>query len=149
MAFIEKNAKITKGRTIGEAVTYDELITHPAVQAIYCPLPTGVRNEWLRKAAAAGKHIYAEKPMGGSVKELKELFDECEKKGVQFMDGTMWYHSNRTREIEKVLASGELGPVRTVNASFTFHFPDQDWLDGGNGRTDKSRGMPVACSILI
>lgn len=31
-----------------------------------------------------------------------------------------------------------------MNAAFTFHFPDQPWLDGGNGRTDKTR-EPMGC----
>ena len=34
------------------------------------------------------------------VARLKALLDACEAKGVQFMDGTMWYHSKRTRAIE-------------------------------------------------
>jgi xylose dehydrogenase (NAD/NADP) len=142
--FIDENAKKTKGRFVGEAVTYDDIVKHPAVDAIYCPLPTGLRNDWIRKAVAAGKHIYSEKPMGGTVAELKALLDACEAKGVQFMDGTMWYHSKRTRAIEALLASGELGPLKSVNAAFTFHFPDQAWLDGGNGRTDKTR-EPMGC----
>jgi hypothetical protein len=142
--FIAKNAKLTKEGFAGEGMTYDELVSHRDVEAVYCPLPTGLRNEWIRKAVAAGKHVYSEKPMGGTVAELKAIIDECEAKNVQFMDGTMWYHSKRTHEIEKILASGELGPLRTVSAAFTFHFPDQAWLDGGNGRTDKSR-EPMGC----
>jgi xylose dehydrogenase (NAD/NADP) len=142
--FIADNAAKTKGGFVGEGMTYDELVVHPDVEAIYCPLPTGLRNDWIRKAVAAGKHIYSEKPMGGTVAELKALLDACAAKGLQFMDGTMWYHSKRTRAIEALLASGELGPLKSANASFTFHFPDQEWLDGGNGRTDKSR-EPMGC----
>ena len=142
--FIADNAAKTKGGFAGKGMTYDELVVHPDVEAIYCPLPTGLRNDWIRKAVAAGKHIYSEKPMGGTVAELKALLDACAAKGLQFMDGTMWYHSKRTRAIEALLASGELGPLKSVNAAFTFHFPDQAWLDGGNGRTDKSR-EPMGC----
>lgn len=88
-AFIEKNAKLTKSGDKGKAVTYDDIVAHPDVEAIYCPLPTGLRNQWISKAIAAGKHIYSEKPMGGTVSELKALLDECAAKGVQWMDGTM------------------------------------------------------------
>jgi xylose dehydrogenase (NAD/NADP) len=77
--------------------------------------------------------------MGGSVEELKTLLQQCKAANLQFMDGCMWYHSARTKAIDALLQSGELGPLRTVNAAFTFHYPDEAWLDGGNGRTDKKR----------
>ena len=143
-AFVEENEGLPKSGGMGIGMTYGELISQPQVDAIYCPLPTGLRNEWITKAVAAGKHIYSEKPMGGTVAELKELLQACDSAGLQFMDGTMWYHSKRTRHIEALLSSGELGPVQSVSAAFTFHFPDQEWLDGGNGRTDKSR-EPMGC----
>ena len=53
------------------------------------------------------------------------------------MDGTMWTHSIRTKDIKSKLK--DLGNIKRVNAAFSFPAPNQEWLDGGNGRTDKSR----------
>lgn len=36
---------------------YEALLARPDVDAVYIPLPTGVRKEWVLRAAAAGKHI--------------------------------------------------------------------------------------------
>ena len=52
--------------------------------------------------------------MGGTAAELAELTKLCEEKGLQWMDGTMWYHSIRTKEIEKKLRNGDLGQVQCV-----------------------------------
>mmetsp|Transcript_3441 Transcript_3441/g.6043 ORF Transcript_3441/g.6043 Transcript_3441/m.6043 type:complete len:361 (+) Transcript_3441:43-1125(+) len=128
----------------GIGMLYDELIEREDVDVLYIPLPTGLRNERISKAIASGKHIYSEKPMGGTVAELKALLKACEEKGLQWMDGTMWYHSTRTKEIERKLRGGELGSVLRVSATFTFMAPDEAWLHGGNGRTDKSR-EPMGC----
>jgi len=60
------------------------------------------------------------------------------------LDGTMWYHSPRTTAIAAKLAEGAIGAVSRVSASFTFAAPDEEWLNGGNGRTDKTR-EPMGC----
>lgn len=43
--------------------SYEELLKDPKVHAVYVPLPAGVRIEWIKKAAKAGKHIMSEKPI--------------------------------------------------------------------------------------
>jgi len=80
-----------------------------------------------------------EKPMGGSVEDIKKLIAAAEEKKVQLMDGTMWYHSHRTKAIEAKIKSGDIGQVQRVTASFTWPAPNEEWLQGGNGRTDKTK----------
>jgi xylose dehydrogenase (NAD/NADP) len=91
------------------------------------------------KRARAGKHVYAEKPMADG---LEAVLEACRANNVQFMDGTMWYHSIRTRVVEQHLA--RLGDIRRVTAAFTFAAPDDAWLNGGNGRTNKAQ-EPLGC----
>ena len=80
----------------GEGMLYDEMLARDDIDVLYIPLPTGLRNEKIAAAIEKGKHIYSEKPMGGSVAELDSLIKACKMKGLQWMDGTMWYHSIRT-----------------------------------------------------
>src|SRR4051794_18943294 len=41
--------------------SYEELISSREVDALYIPLPTALRKEWVLRAAEAGKHVLIEK----------------------------------------------------------------------------------------
>ena len=43
--------------------SYEEVLEDPAVHGVYLPLPTSLHLEWVKKAAAKGKHILLEKPI--------------------------------------------------------------------------------------
>ena len=49
--------------------SYDELLADDSIDAVYIPVPTALRNEWIKKAARAGKHVYAEKPLADGIEE--------------------------------------------------------------------------------
>ena len=105
--------------------SYEALIESPDVDALYIPLPTGLRKEWVLRAAAAGKHILCEKPCAPSVADLHEMLDACRKHSVQFMDGVMFMHSPRLPKIREVLDDGEsLGQLQRMSSAFSFYFGD-------------------------
>ncbi len=64
--------------------SYDELLNDPEIDAVYIPLPTGLRAEWVFKAARAGKHVLADKPIRNA-EEVQLMRKECEKNNVLFM----------------------------------------------------------------
>ncbi len=110
--------------------SYEALIADPNVDAVYVPLPTGLRKEWVIKAADAGKHVICEKPCTTSVADLREMIAACERNQVQFMDGVMFMHSERLPKIREVLDDGQsVGRLRRMSAVFGFNAPD-DFLSG-------------------
>lgn len=101
--------------------TYDELLADREVDAVYIPLPTGLRKEWVIKAAIAGKHIICEKPCAASMAELTEMLDVCRQQRVQFMDGVMFMHSQRLNALRDTFDDAEqFGEMRRIHASFSF-----------------------------
>ena len=104
---------------------YEALIASPEIDAVYLPLPTGLRKAWVVRAAEAGKHVLCEKPCGVSATELREMIDACERNGVQFMDGVMFMHSGRLDLVRAVLDDGaSVGSARRVTTSFSFCAPE-------------------------
>ncbi len=105
--------------------SYEELLKRADVDAVYIPLPTGIRREWVIKAAEAGKHILCEKPCGTNAADLRAMLDACKTKKVQFMDGVMFMHSARLPLLRKVIDDGEsVGTLRRVASQFCFQAGD-------------------------
>jgi predicted dehydrogenase len=103
------------------ACGYDDLLKRPDVDAVYIPLPTGIRREWVVKAANAGKHVLCEKPCGPNASELREMLDACKAKNVQFMDGVMFMHGKRLPLLRSVIDDGEtVGQLRRIASNFSF-----------------------------
>ena len=100
---------------------YEPLLASPDVDAVYIPLPTGLRREWVTRAAESGKHVICEKPCARNTSELREMLAVCRRNRVQFMDGVMFVHSRRLDRIRKVLDDGaSLGQIKRVAAQFSF-----------------------------
>ena len=103
------------------ACTYEELLRRDDVDAIYFPVPTGIRREWVVRAAQAGKHILCEKPCAPTATDLRAMLDACKANRVQFMDGVMFMHSKRLPLLRQVLDDGQsVGDIRRIVSQFTF-----------------------------
>ena len=101
--------------------SYEDLLASDSVEAVYLPLPTGLRKEWVLRAAARGKHVICEKPCACTVDDLEEMLEACRQKGVQFMDGVMFMHSRRLSRMKEVLADGKsVGRLKRITSAFTF-----------------------------
>ena len=106
--------------------SYEELLASKEVDAVYIPLPTGLRKEWVLRAAAAGKHIVCEKPCADSVADLREVLAACRQHRVQFLDGVMFMHSARLPRMRAVLEDGvSVGEIKRITSSFSFCAPPE------------------------
>lgn len=106
--------------------TYEDLLQRPDVDAVYVPLPTGIRKPWVIAAARAGKHVLCEKPCAVTTADLREMIDACRQHQVQFMDGVMFVHSGRMAALREVLDDGQsIGQVRRMTTAFSFRAPDE------------------------
>jgi predicted dehydrogenase len=84
-----------------------------------------VRKEWVLKAAAAGKHVLVEKPVGVAAADVRDMLAACDRNRVQFMDGVMFMHSHRLEALRRTLDDGEsVGRIRRIAAQFSFNAPE-------------------------
>ncbi|KAK9815377.1 hypothetical protein WJX72_002475 [[Myrmecia] bisecta] len=117
-AFIESTGTGATAKAYG---SYQAVLDDSNIDAVYLPLPTSMHVEWVRKAAAAGKHILLEKPLAQTTEELREIVDACSRAGVQLMDGTMWMHNPRAAKMRQVLDDpNAMGLLKNILSGFYF-----------------------------
>ncbi len=123
---------------------YQQLLDRSDIDAVYIPLPTGLRKEWVLKAAQAGKHVLCEKPCANSASDLAEMIQACDKAGVQFMDGVMFMHGERLPSMRALLNDGKtIGELRSISSQFSF-CADDNFLNGGDIRSQAAL-EPLGC----
>ncbi len=101
--------------------SYEELLASKNVDAVYVPLPTALRKDWVLRAANSGKHVVCEKPCAVSAGDLEEMISACKKNNVQFMDGVMFMHGRRLARVRETLDDGaSVGQIKRIVAQFSF-----------------------------
>ncbi len=117
------------------ACSYAELLADPELDAIYNPLPNSLHAEWTIAAARAGKHVLCEKPLAASDTEARAMFDAADAHGVVLVEAFPYLFQPQTLAIERAIAAGDIGAVRTMYASFgfTMHEPGNIRLEATLG----------------
>ena len=106
--------------------SYDALLDDPNIDAIYNPLPNSLHGRWTIAAIEAGKHVLCEKPFAANAAEAEKVAGVAKRSGKVVMEAFHYrYHALTLRMLE-IIASGELGPLKRVEASFCFPLPIDD-----------------------
>ncbi|KDN72519.1 oxidoreductase [Streptomyces olindensis] len=122
------------------AGSYAELVADPEVDVVYNPLANGLHGPWNLTALAAGKHVLSEKPSASNAEEATEVRAAAEKAGTVFMEAFHYLFHPVTRRLHELLASGELGELRHVEAMVAIAAPPD---------TDPRWSLPLAGGALM
>jgi predicted dehydrogenase len=123
-AFIAESQSSAPHPAVPEAMeSYEALLARSDIDAVYIPLPTGLRKEWVLRAAETGKHVLVEKPVGSDTADVAEIIAACEKHRVQFMDGVMFMHGRRLKRLREVV-DRDVGEIRHIASQFSFKADD-------------------------
>ncbi|HUR76903.1 MAG TPA: Gfo/Idh/MocA family oxidoreductase [Acidimicrobiales bacterium] len=104
--------------------TYEDVVHDPDVDAVYVPLPNGLHARWVVAALAAGKHVLCEKPFTSNAAEAEAVAAAAAAKPeLVVMEAFHYRYHPMARRMHEVVAAGELGALRHVEASFCFPLP--------------------------
>jgi predicted dehydrogenase len=105
--------------------TYDDVLEHPGVDAVYVPLPNGMHRHWVERAAARGKHVLCEKPIAPIAHDAAAMAAACDAAGVVLAEAWMTPFDSRWRAAVDQAADGRLGSLIDIDSSFTFTIADE------------------------
>ncbi len=104
--------------------SYQALLDHPDIDAIYISLPNSLHAEWTIKAAAAGKHVFCEKPLSVTAAEGRQMVEACRQADVLLFEAFVFVHHPQSRRLKEIIAAGEIGTLRHINAGMTYVIND-------------------------
>ncbi|AYE95924.1 oxidoreductase [Mycobacterium paragordonae] len=103
--------------------SYRDLIADPEIDAVYNPLPNGLHGRWTRAALDAGKHVLCEKPFTANAAEAREISSLATQSDRVVMEAFHYRYHPLALRVEQIIASGELGTLRHVEAAMCFPLP--------------------------
>jgi phthalate 4,5-cis-dihydrodiol dehydrogenase len=87
----------------------DDLVARDDVQAVLIASPNHLHCEHALAAAAAGKHVFCEKPMALSVADCDRMITACRAAGVKLMVGHSTRLNPTARKLREIVSHGDLG----------------------------------------
>ncbi|HTU67288.1 MAG TPA: Gfo/Idh/MocA family oxidoreductase [Steroidobacteraceae bacterium] len=107
--------------------TYDtmhEMAKNKDIDIVYVVTPNSLHMQHTLAAAAAGKHVYCEKPLEISVERCQKMIDACKKAGVQLGVGYRLQFEANNLECVRLAKEKVLGDVKIIDATFGFAIGD-------------------------
>jgi predicted dehydrogenase len=96
------------------SASFDDLLADEAVEAVVVATPVPTHADLARRALAAGKHVFVEKPLALAADEAEELVALAEEHGLVLMPGHLLLYHPGVVKLKEIVDSGELGEVLYV-----------------------------------
>ncbi|MCC4908305.1 Gfo/Idh/MocA family protein [Microbacterium sp. cx-59] len=94
----------------------DAILADPAIDAVYVGSPNAVHAEQVRRAIAAGVHVFVEKPAVATAAEWAELVAAADRAGVVLLEGIRTAYDAGTAAVRELLPS--LGTIRRASVHY-------------------------------
>jgi len=122
----KRRQEVCGGRIID---TIDPALEDNGVEAAVICSETVKHKALVERCAAAGKHLFVEKPLGMGAEDAYAMAEAIEKAGVKFQTGFFNRGRPPVRFIRDAVQSGKLGKVTRIRVSNCHHGAIGGWFD--------------------
>jgi len=142
-----KAAEWKKKYDLSDNAIYDyqnmaRMASNPDIDIVYVVTPNALHMDHTLAAAAAGKHVFCEKPLEVTVERAQRMLDACKKAGRMLGVGYRLQFEPNHLECVRLAREKVLGDVKIIDANFGFAMGDpKQWrlnraLAGGGSLMD-------------
>ena len=142
----DKRAQFAAKYGCRAARSYEEILGDPSIEAIVNTTPNAAHLETTRAAAAAGKHVFLDKPIANTVADARALTTACRDAGVVLALGYQRRRETHFRWVRQRIDAGDFG--RVVNAESNISRDRLGKIDLSSWRYT-AEGMPGGVLLQI
>src|SRR5690349_2647128 len=104
--------------------TMSQMASNPDIDIVYVVTPNALHMDHALAAAAAGKHVFCEKPLEISVERCQQMIDGVKKAGKMLGVGYRCQFEPNHLECVRLAREKVLGDVKVIDANFGFAMGD-------------------------
>ena len=101
------------------AASYEAILADGEVEAVVNTTPNDVHLETTRAAAAAGKHVFLDKPIANTVSDGRAITEVCRQAGVVLALGYQRRRESHFRWIRQQIDAGQFGKLVNAEANIS------------------------------
>jgi predicted dehydrogenase len=101
------------------STSLEDVLADPAIDAVVLATPHSLHADQIVAAAAAGKHVFCEKPLALDGADARRAIAACERAGRVLGLGTNKRFWPSMVELRRVVAAGELGELLHIEGHFS------------------------------
>lgn len=115
----EKRSAFTKDTGIATVPDMKTLLSDPEIKGVILTVPNEQHLPVAAEVAKAGKHVYTEKPIAGTLAEGLAIAALEQKHGITVTVGHSARLMSGVRQIRQAIDAGDLGRVALIEANFS------------------------------
>ncbi|HEY6355276.1 MAG TPA: Gfo/Idh/MocA family oxidoreductase [Burkholderiaceae bacterium] len=142
----DKRTKFAAKYGCRAAASYEAMLADRAIAAIVNTTPNGAHLETTRAAAAAGKHVFLDKPIANTIADARAITQACRDAKVVLALGYQRRRESQFRWIRRAVDEGGFG--RLVNAEANISRDRLGQIDLSSWR-HTAQGMPGGVMLQI
>ena len=108
-----------------------EVLADPKIDAVILCTPHALHTQQVLAVAAAGKHVFCEKPLALNRADAERSVEACRKAGVMLGIGHERRYEAAIGELRRLVREGALGTIMHAEANFSHdklaNVPEGDW----------------------
>lgn len=98
--------------------SYEEMLKDDGIDIVYISTPHSNHYEYIMESLKNNKHVFCEKAITVNGKQLNDIVELAENKGLVVAEAMTIYHMPLYKKLRNIITSGQIGKLKMIQVSF-------------------------------